>query len=304
MKVTEGFFATAKWHDDAAKYQCVIDGGDTERLQLALSLVNEEYHHLECEAVGATDEQRSFCFQHNKVTEVAILAIHGWTACPFEMREMGQHLFQQGFNVFGVRLAGHGTKVEDFARYGQQDWERSAQKGLAIAALLGRKVIIVGESMGGALAVILAATFPELVYKISLCAPCLQIADRKAEYSRFRLFRLFMPTVDFGALSDWQKRYWYNKIPTKGVAELLKVARKARRLGPSILSPILMIQATNDQMVNPKGALQFYYTLTKVIKVNPEEKRLILFEKGHHNLTVDLNPQKNQVIKWISEFSD
>jgi hypothetical protein len=30
---------------------------------------------------------------------------------------------------------------------------------------------------------------------------------------------------------------------------------------------------------------------------------LIFFEKGHHNLTVDLNPQKNQVIKWISEFS-
>jgi carboxylesterase len=298
---TQQFFETNKWHGDAAKYQSVIEGDDSERLKLAFSLVNEGYHHLECESVNATDEQRSFCFHHNKVTDVAILAIHGWTACPFEMREMGQHLFQQDCNVFGVRLAGHGTEVKDFARYGQQDWERSTQKGLAIATLLGRKVIIVGESMGGALAAILAATFPELVDKIILCAPSLRIADRKAEYSRFRLLRLFMPTVDFGDLPDWQKRYWYSKIPTTGVAELLKVARKARRLGPSISSPILIIQATNDQMVNPKGALQFYHTL---MKFQQTEKQLIFFEKGHHNLTVDLNPQKNQVIKWISEFID
>ena len=188
MSSTQQFFEPNKWHSDADKYQRVIEDGDTERLKLALLLADEECHQLECEAVKATDEQRSFCFQHDRITDIAILAIHGWTACPFEMRELGQHLFQQGFNVFGLRLAGHGTKVDDFARYGQQDWERSAQKGLAITALLGRKVIVVGESMGGALAAILAATFPELVYKIILCAPCLRIADRKSEYSRFRLF--------------------------------------------------------------------------------------------------------------------
>jgi hypothetical protein len=57
-------FETNKWHGEAVKYQRGIEDGDTERLKLAVSLANEEYHHLECEAVDATDEQRSFCFQH------------------------------------------------------------------------------------------------------------------------------------------------------------------------------------------------------------------------------------------------
>jgi carboxylesterase len=292
-------FAAEKWHEDVNKYQEAIEGGDTDRLELALSLANQEYHHHECEIVNAAAEQRSFCFQHDRITDTAILVMHGWTACPFEMRELGQQLHKQGFNVYGVRLAGHGTKVEDYAIYGQKDWEASAQKGLAITALMGRKVIVIGESMGGALAAILTATFPELVSKTILCAPSLWIADRKAEFSGLRLMKHIIPMVDFGDLPDWQKNYWYSKIPISGVAELIKVAHKARRVGKYILAPTLIIQAANDQMVNPKGAMRFYKTMTAL--AHPE-KQLIIFKNGHHNLTVDLNPQKAQVFQWIADF--
>ncbi|MGE5582270.1 MAG: alpha/beta hydrolase [Bacillota bacterium] len=280
----------------SGKYQRAMEDGEQVRFDLALSLADEEYRHPECERANTRKEQRSFFFHHQKVTDITVLVIHGWTACPFEMRELGENLFKRGYNVYGVRLAGHGTSVEDYAKYGHADWEASAGKGLAIASLAGRRVVIIGESMGGALAAILAAAFPRLTAKIILCAPCFQVADWRAELTVFGLVRLFIPEVDFGELRDWQQGYWYNRIPTTGVAELIKVAHKARKTGPLITAPALIIQATNDKMVNPKGAARFFASLHRF---SDAQKQLILFEKGHHNLTVDLNPQKKQVFEWI-----
>lgn len=153
-----------------------MNGGDRDRLKFALLLAETEYNHPECEKAGTKPDQRSFCFHHQKITETSFLLIHGFTACPFEMREMGEVLYRQGYNVFGVRLAGHGTTVNDFARYGATDWKNSAKQGLAISSLPGRRVIVIGESMGGVLTVILGRDFPDLISKLILCAPAFRSA--------------------------------------------------------------------------------------------------------------------------------
>lgn len=292
-------FETAKWKEDGVKFQKAYEGGDKARLKLALALADEEYHHPECEKLSTRPEQRSFCFTHEKITEKSVLLIHGWTACPFEMRELGEFLFKQGYNVFGSRLAGHGTCIEDFNKYTYKDWESNTQKGLGIAALLGRETIVIGESMGGLLAVILAASFPNLVKKTVLCAPGFKFVDPKAEFAVYKLTRLLIPMVDMGPLKDWQEGYWYTKIPSARVAELVWVARKARSLGAQIISPTLIIQAENDLLVKANYAKVFFNSLCKL---GPTQKKLILFPDGHHNLTIDLNPQKRQVFNWISEF--
>lgn len=291
-------FESSKWYGAAAELQQAYENGEAARIKLALSLADTEYHHPECEQVKSQPDQRSFCFQHNKITDQSILLIHGWTCCPFEMRELGEILYQKGYNVVGPRLPGHGTKVADFAKYGQKEWEATAQKGLGIAALLGHEVIVIGESMGGALAAILAGTFPNLVRRIILCAPCFKTKDPMAELAGFKLLRLFIPKVDMKLQYDWQRKYWYNLVPTTAVAELVKVARKGRRVGPKIIAPILLIQAENDLLVNTNGAKRFFQTLTKI---DPTQKRLVLFPNGHHNLTIELNPEKKQVFKWIEE---
>lgn len=292
-------FETVKWKEDAVKLQQAYDNGDEARLNLAQTLADEEYRHTECESLSTCPEQRSFCFTQGKITAQSILLIHGWTACPFEMRELGEYLFKQGFNVVGPRLAGHGTCTDDFNKYNYESWEASAQKGLGIAALLGREVIVIGESMGGLLSIILTATFPALVKKTILCAPALKFADPMAEFSVFRLLWLFIPKVDMGELQEWQKGFWYNKFPTSRVAELVRISRRARSLGPQILAPTLIIQAENDKLVNPRCTKAFFNSLSKL---DSSQKKLILFPDGHHNLTVDLNPQKDQVFKWVTEF--
>lgn len=270
--------------------------GWEERFRRGLKMAEAEYHHPDCKKSGAADGCRSFCFHHHRPTEQAFLLIHGFTACPYEMRELGQLLFARGYNVFGVRLAGHGTTVSDFAKTTGADWEASAQRGLEIAALLGRKVTVIGESMGGALAVLLASSHPGLIHRLILCAPCFEIANPLAYLTRWPLIREMMPQTDMGVALEWQRQYWYGKIPTRAVAELVAVAGRAREVAPELEIPVLLIQAKNDQAVRWQGARRFFEKLAST------EKSLKLFKPGHHNLTIDLNPQKQQVFDWILNF--
>lgn len=288
-----------KWYQWDDQLRATITGSDQARLELALSLAEAEYHHPQCEQAGTMPEQRSFCFHHRKITDKSILLIHGFTACPYEMRELGEELYKQGHNVFGVRLAGHGTTVADFAKVGARNWKNSAKQGLAISSLLGRRVIVIGESMGGALATILGRDFSGQVTQLVLCAPAFQCVNRMAVLTRLSLVRRLIPQNDMGVQFDWQRPYWYGLIPTSAVAELIKVAREGQGAGPGIKAPTLIIHALNDRIIRHQGSAAFYQSLSGL---NATQKRLILFPNGHHNLTIDLNPRKGDVFGWINEF--
>lgn len=276
-----------------------LDGGDQSRLELALNLAEADFNHPECLRAGTKAEQRSFCFHHSKITAQSFLLIHGFTACPFEMRELGERLYRQGHNVFGVRLAGHGTRVEDFAKVGATDWKNSGYLGLGICSLLGRRVTVIGESMGGALAPILAVQFSELIERLILCAPAFRFVNRMAYLARWYPARRLFPENDMGVQYDWQRPYWYGKIPTSRVGELLKIAAEGWKTGPKLKTPTLIIHALNDRIVRYQGSRKFYDTLSGLAE---GRKKLILFPNGHHNLTIDLNPRKSEVFQWIADF--
>jgi carboxylesterase len=295
----ETSFLAGETPETAQRYRAAWESGEPARLNLALELAAAEYRHPACEATGSTEKQRSFCWHHPTVTAKSVLLIHGFTACPFEMRELGETLYHQGDNVFGVRLAGHGTSASDFAASNRIDWLNSARHGLAVAALFGRETVVIGESMGGALAVLLARNYPTQVARLILCAPCFQIKDLRAKFTSFPLVQKLISQQDMGIPPNGWEAYWYRFIPTTAVAQLVAVAREARRVGPEITAPVLIIQAANDQMVQPRGAQNFFHSLTRL---TAEQKRLIRFANGHHNLTIDFNPRKDEVFQWVSEF--
>ena len=51
-----------------------------------------------------------------------VLLIHGFTGLPAELRLLGAYLNERGFTVLAIRLAGHGTTVEDLSRMEHEDW--------------------------------------------------------------------------------------------------------------------------------------------------------------------------------------
>ena len=57
----------------------------------------------------------------------AVLMIHGFTATPAQMRQLGGYLGEQGYTVRGMLLPGHGATVEEMLKSGWQQWLAAAR---------------------------------------------------------------------------------------------------------------------------------------------------------------------------------
>ena len=115
-------------------------------------------------------------------TNYAILYLHGFTASWYEGYPTHVEFANKfGCNLYIPRLASHGIQTEDALIDMTPDrlWE-SAKEALMVARGIGKKVIIMGTSTGGTLALKLAADFPEYVDGLILYSPNIKINNGAA----------------------------------------------------------------------------------------------------------------------------
>jgi carboxylesterase len=92
--------------------------------------------------------------------QTACLLLHGFTANPEEMQFLADDLHGRGYTVLNIRLAGHGTDPRDLARTRWTDWLLSVEDGLDLLRGLSRQTVLIGQSMGGMIALTAAAQYP------------------------------------------------------------------------------------------------------------------------------------------------
>lgn len=115
-------------------------------------------------------------------TVYSLLYLHGFSASWYEGYPANIEFARYfGCNAYFPRLASHGIETEDALIDMTPDrlWE-SAKEALMVARSLGKKVIIMGTSTGGTLALQLAATFPEYVDGLILYSPNIRINNNAA----------------------------------------------------------------------------------------------------------------------------
>ena len=167
---------------------------------------------------------------------MGVLLVHGFTGLPAELSMMGEYLQQRGCTVLGVRLAGHGTTVEDMSRMTAEDWLDSVRDGYALLRGSCERVVVAGHSMGGLLALLLAAEKAGkdtgLAGVISMAAP-IYIAQERG-------IGLLPPrSVSVGVFVPKARRrlknvppaanHTYRKMPLISVHELLDVIDYSNR---------------------------------------------------------------------------
>jgi len=114
-------------------------------------------------------------------TEYAIVYLHGFSACQEEGNPVHRELAKQfGCNLYLSRLSQHGIDTTDalYNMTAENLWE-SAKQAYAIGKQLGNKVILMGTSTGGTLALQLAAANPDIAGLI-LFSPNIAINDPNA----------------------------------------------------------------------------------------------------------------------------
>jgi esterase/lipase len=114
-------------------------------------------------------------------TEYAIVYLHGFSASQEEGNPVHRNIARQfGCNLYLSRLSQHGVDTADALINMTADnlWE-SAKQAYAIGKQLGNKVILMGTSTGGSMALQLAAAYPE-VAALVLYSPNIAINDKNA----------------------------------------------------------------------------------------------------------------------------
>lgn len=117
-----------------------------------------------------------------KKTPYAIVYLHGFSASQGEGDPVHRYIAKKyGCNLYLSRLADHGIDTADAMVNLTADrfWE-TAQEALAIGRQLGDKVILMGTSTGGTLALQLAYTYPDQVAALVLLSPNIAINDPNA----------------------------------------------------------------------------------------------------------------------------
>ena len=216
-------------------------------------LQNESQHHLKPD-----NEARIIWFNDSsrRVTDYCIVYLHGFSSSQEEGDPVHRNIAAEfGCNLFLSRLAEHGIDTsEQLLRLTAEEYWESAVQALAIGKKLGRKVILMGTSTGGSLAIQLAATYPKDVAALILLSPNIAINDPFAwvlndpwglQIARFVKRGKYMVAEDQRPI---YRKYWNQPYRLEGAVALQEYLETAMTEDnfKKVNQPVLMLYYYKD----------------------------------------------------------
>jgi carboxylesterase len=236
-----------------------------------------------------------------------VLLLHGFGDTPQSLQRLARHLHMtMGCTVRVPLLPGHGRDLRAFARAGAADWLAAAHDAFAaLGADTAAGVAVVGQSMGGALAVRLAAE-RDNVTTLVLLAPYLRMMPRVEGLARHhRLASLLTTYVHARAeasIRDPRQRaesLGYGFTPLRTLEELRGMTEAAWAALPRIRVPTLVVQSREDNRIRPADAAGAFERLSA------KPKALEWTEGNGHVLSVDFGCDAvyQRVVEWLERFA-
>lgn len=215
------------------------------------------------------------------------LLLHGFGGTPPELRRLGVHLAEHGWRCSAPMLAGHGSTPETLARTRWQDWESSARSALDTLASGCDVVVVAGQSMGGTLALHLAATDSRIMAVAGLASPIwirglalrlLPIAKHVVRWNRPGA------DIDLWLPEAVEELYSYGRRSTHSIHELVRLMTVTRAELATVRQPVLLLHGARDRGIDPRNAADIEARLLCSAHV----ERVIL-ERSGHAISVDID---------------
>jgi len=100
-------------------------------------------------------------WSHACGSATGVLVVHGFTGSPASVRNVAEAVALAGFDVELPRLPGHGTSIDDMLTTSWSHWAAEVVRAYEALADRTERVVVVGQSMGGTLALRIAIDRPE-----------------------------------------------------------------------------------------------------------------------------------------------
>ena len=213
----------------------------------------------------------------NRKTDYVILYLHGFSASWYEGFPVNVNTAKKiGANLFLSRLASHGiltpTPMIDMTPKRLYD---SAKEALLVAKTLGKKVIVMGTSTGGTLALQLAYDFPEMITALILLSPNVEINGTGAKLLSgpwgLQIGRAVGGTGEMRFLdpgSVVEQKYWYKNYRWEAAVylqqlldETMKKKHFKRITQPVFLGYYYKNEKEQDQVVKVEAELRMFNQL-------------------------------------------
>jgi carboxylesterase len=190
-----------------------------------------------------------------------VVVVHGFTGNCIATRPLGQRFAAEGHAVEVVLLPGHGTSHRDLARTRYADWFGAVQRAAEHLASTCAKVVVVGHSMGGTIALDLASRRGDLVAGCAVINP--QVLDPDQALAKVApLLQYVLPFVprDVAGLPTNDiacpgvEEGSYPMVSARAAQSLIGELPRIRAQLLDLEQPLFVAYSPRDHSVAPKNA--------------------------------------------------
>src|SRR5438270_6825716 len=254
--------------------------------------------------------------------QTGVLLVHGITGSPAEMKPLVRKLTAEGFEVVCPPLAGHCSTLSELKQTRWTDWYKSLETALDDLRTRCDTVFVSGLSMGALLALKLAADHPESVSGVASLSSTFfydgwNVPPLRQKfllplviYSPLRFFLSYHEPSPYGIKDDrirniiaavyqndrtsMPEKYGYPEFPGVTIRETFSLIRSVKRDLARIVSPLLIVHSTEDDMASVKNA---HYLAAHVSSSDVET---FYVDDTYHVLTLD--KRKDDVAARVAAF--
>jgi len=219
-----------------------------------------------------------------KPSVIGVLLIHGLNGNPGDLAELAAFLQERGMVATTMRLPGHGAHGCEMQPVDWQEWATAVRTEVHRLKERCDLVFVLGHSLGGALALYVAAQ-EEVTGVVAICPPLqlqpwLQPVVGLLKYVLPVLPTLHADVYDPEAL--WREAgEFYRWAPTRTVESSLQFLPHVQATLPQVTAPVLILTALHDHVVPTHDAYMIYHLL------GSRTKHLVIFPRSAHVLMKD-----------------
>lgn len=230
------------------------------------------------------------------------LLLHGFAGTPPELRRLGEHLAANGWRCHAPAMTGHATTPEELERTTWRDWAASAREALDGLCVECDEVVVAGQSMGGTMALHLAAHDDRIRAVATLAAP-VWLKDW-----RLRLLPVAKYLVRWDMPGDDVDLFWpdavhelhsYGRRPTRAIHQLNVFVGVVRRELALVRQPVLVMHGGGDRVIDPRNAAD----IERGLVCSPQVER-DMYPRSGHGMSVDVDREdiNSRVLAWFERF--